>query len=208
MNHLRHTLCYLTRNAYPITSMSAKAMHLFAHWLDEELPFIYPRQPSALPLDVVQLAIPSFDPQTQTKHRTAYLVSQHHITHTQNLPTLDIIFPQLKHHDATSIGIYGSYCWQYLTKKNYVQADSDLDLLFRYDHRSLFSLKTLHQELSHRLGKTIDGEIRFPHWGDCSWPELIAEKANDQILLKTSSHVGLISRTELYHAFPTLLHSP
>jgi phosphoribosyl-dephospho-CoA transferase len=105
-----------------------------------------------------------------------------------------------------SMSIYGSYCWQYLTQINYVQSSSDLDVLISYQNESLIELDKLYHGLLKKLPVArVDGEVRFPSLGDCSWLELIQPSSADTLLFKSVNQIELVPRDRLYAAFPTLL---
>ena len=105
----------------------------------------------------------------------------------------------------SAIQVYGSYCWQFLTNIHYVQEDSDLDLLISYSDYSLSDLLDFCRHLTQQLNiKSIDGELRFPGFGECSLGELIQANPTEQILFKTANSIYLETRERLYASFPAL----
>ena len=201
MNYARHTLCYLNPSTIAASLHSDEQQRLFQYWLQCGYPFICPRQSQELVSGKIQLAIPYVDLQQQ-KIRVCYQVAQSAIIQNQEPPKLTDIFPvQLEVH--ADVKVYGSYCWQHLTQESYVQPDSDLDVLIIYAGQSLSDLRGLYQELLFKSKVLrIDGEVRFPHWGDCSLHELLQN--SDSILFKSINNVFLLAREELYATYPSL----
>lgn len=206
MNFSRHTLCYLDKNATNVALSSPEQMDLFQYWLKRGYPLIVTRQSEDLPSGQIQLAIPYFIPTQTKKLRACYVIDNSWVIRMKALPSLKQIFPYLELNMSAKIQVYGSYCWQYLTKEQYVQPSSDLDVLIPYKKQSLATLSELLKHLQKTLKiECIDGEIRFPALGDCSWKELLQIDFNDSILFKTTKNVILVKREGLYANFPTLL---
>ena len=202
MNYARHTLCFLNPTTTTTSQHPEEEQRLFQYWLNRGHPFICSRQPQELASGQIQLAIPYFNQQRQ-KLRVSYQVLKSEIAQSAELPKFADIFPSARLETHTEIKIYGSYCWQHLTQEPYVQPDSDLDVLIIYAEQSLTDLGTLSQELPHKSKvPRIDGEIRFPHLGDCSLHELLQN--SDSILFKSINNVLLLAREDLYAAYPSL----
>ncbi|MFJ1268074.1 malonate decarboxylase holo-[acyl-carrier-protein] synthase [Legionella lytica] len=202
MNYARHTLCYLNPSTVAASQHSEEQQRLFKYWLHCGYPFISPRQPQELPSGKIHLAIPYVNLQQQ-KIRAGYQVALSAIIQNQELPKFTDIFPSVQLEATADIKVYGSYCWQYLTQESYVQPDSDLDVLIIYAAQSLSDLRGLYQELLLKSKvQQIDGEVRFPHWGDCSLHELLQN--SDSILFKSINNVFLLAREELYATYPSL----
>ena len=205
MNELRHNLYYLDKNTKPLSSHSSYELEILGYWLDQPFPLIVTRQPELNSCEQIQLAIPYFEVEQKKKIRLRYLFSTSSLIQSKELPTLHDIFPLLKS-ELPIIRVYGSYCWQYLTQLPYVQTTSDLDLLIDYSTQSLTELTRLYADVAHQLKLTkIDGEVRFPHFGDCSWLELIQTEASATMLVKSTFKLELLRRENLYAQFPTLL---
>jgi len=204
MKHLRHTLCFLEQQTQPISSHSEEELEVLDYWLKEQYPLIVTRQPEKIHDDHIRLALPYFDKVQQKKMRHSYLFAKSAIKQHQELPFFHKLFPDIK--TDSEIRVYGSYCWQYLTGQTYVHSASDLDLLIVYTNQSLAELKTLYQQLGQEL-KTVqlDGEVRFPNLGDCSWLELTQGEASPTLLVKSHQELSLVKRDYLYAQFPTLL---
>jgi phosphoribosyl-dephospho-CoA transferase len=202
MSYHRHTLCYLKPGVKPLASTDDE---LLSGWLKHQFPLIYTHQPSHLGPNQLKLAIPYFEPTTQQKIRKSYLFSPDSISHSKALPELKEICPNLVLKSNSNLRVYGSYCWQYITQHPYVQPSSDLDLHIEYTGESLAELAQLYSKLKNVLPiKSIDGEVRFSYFGDCSWLELI-EASSENILFKSEHHIRLLAREELYAHVPTLL---
>ncbi|HAT1659352.1 TPA: malonate decarboxylase holo-[acyl-carrier-protein] synthase [Legionella pneumophila] len=206
MNYLRHTLCYLDKNTTTAILPAPEQLDLLQYWLKCEYPLIVTRQPEDVPCGQIQLAIPYFIPVRTQKLRASYVVDDSWVISTRALPSLQEIFPSLELDTSSKIQVYGSYCWQHLTREQYVQPSSDLDVLISYDNQSLFNLSALKKHLQKTLNiNCIDGEIRFPALGECSWAELLQIQSSDSILFKTTKKVILVKRESLYANFPTLI---
>jgi phosphoribosyl-dephospho-CoA transferase len=202
MSYARHTLCYLNPTTTAASEHSEEQQRLFLYWLNRGYPFICSRQPQDIASEQIQLALPYFNQQKQ-KLRLSYQVSKAEIAQSKGLPNLTDVFPSVRLETYADIKVYGSYCWQYLTKEPYVQSDSDLDVLIIYEAQSLTDLRRLYKELPHKSKVLhIDGEIRFPLWGDCSLHELL--QSSNSILFKSINNVRLLSREALYAAYPSL----
>ncbi|HHL3493372.1 TPA: malonate decarboxylase holo-[acyl-carrier-protein] synthase [Legionella pneumophila] len=206
MTYQRHTLCYMEPHAKSLTSNTTENTNLLDYWLSQNFPLIFTRQPHSLDPGQIQLAIPYFNPVTQQKIRVSYLFAESFISYTKELPNLKELFPQLDINTLITMKVYGSYCWQYLTQKPYVQSSSDLDILIYYNNESLIELINLYSELRDKLPMTpIDGEVHFPNIGDCSWLELIRSSDTTTLLFKSINQIQLLPREDLYAVFPTLL---
>ncbi|KTD45264.1 nucleotidyltransferase [Legionella quinlivanii] len=202
MRYLRHHLCYLNKRAVPEINCSPENLNLFKHWLGCGYPLIMTRQPPDIPAQQIQLAIPYFQPEQARKIRASFILSRSAISRVSELPALRELFPDLNY----EIKVYGSYCWQYLTKEPYVQAESDLDLLVDYRDQSFLDLKSLYAQLQSQFSQQrIDGEIRFAGLGDCSWRELL-QLSGESLLFKSINKLRLLKRDNLYALFPSLLN--
>ncbi|HAU1881880.1 TPA: malonate decarboxylase holo-[acyl-carrier-protein] synthase, partial [Legionella pneumophila] len=147
-----------------------------------------------------------FIPTQSQKLRASYIVDDSWVIDTKALPSLQEIFPYLELDTSTKIQVYGSYCWQHLTREQYIQSSSDLDVLISYENQSLLTLSELQKHLQKTLKiDCIDGEIRFPTLGDCSWTELLQIHSSDSILFKAAKKIFLVKRESLYANFPALL---
>lgn len=202
MNFKRHTLCYLKPEAEPLNGTSA----LLTDWLRQQFPLIYTHQPASLTEQQIKLAIPYYMADTQEKIRESFLFAPEAISHCSTLPHLKELFPNLDLEFNSVIYVYGSYCWQHITQHPYIHPSSDLDLQLLYTAESLDELILLHHILRDKLPiHSLDGEVRFPHFGDCSWQELIHKPFSSTILFKSERHIRLVPREELYAIVPTLL---
>lgn len=211
----RHSLCYLNIDSQALKEtllpLSLQAARLLQYWLKRKFPLIYTKQPPELKDSQVQLALPYFKIKPKEKLRLSYRLPKTAIIKHSALPSLSEIFPTLKLEAKPILRVYGSYCWQYLTSKPYVQPSSDLDLQILYTNESLQELRALNALLKIKLQQSkqavskIDGEVRFPYFGDCAWMELVQNTSADSILFKSAQKIYLLARKELYAAFPSLL---
>ncbi len=210
MNYPRHTLCYLNlenavESTRKVSSIQAQELDFLYSWMAQGRPLITTRQPPTISEEQIQLAIPYFIPTTTQKIRMSYLFFKTAINKIAPLPSLSQLFPKIPE-EYHFIRVYGSYCWQYLTQHPYVRPTSDLDLLIEYSYQSLISLNELHHHLTQLIPSIpIDGEVRFPDIGECSYKELIQTQEIPNILFKSEKGIQLISREYLYARFPTLI---
>lgn len=103
----------------------------------------------------------------------------------------------------SDIAVYGSFLFHYLSGYSFVDHDSDLDLLINYCGHSLADLYESVSVLTKKFNRTIDGEVRFPDFGDIPIKELLDLSAK-KLLCKSKDKVTLLSRTELYEYYPLL----
>lgn len=205
MTPLRHSLCFLQSEALPLSVHPEEELIFLIQWLKQDYPLIVTRQPEIMDPKHIHLALPFFDVAQRKKIRSSFLFSKSTVTHYQELPELSKIFPAIK--SPCEIRVFGSYCWQYLTQQYYIHEHSDLDLLFIYKGQSLTQLKALYYQITQELKSVqLDGEVRFPDLGECSWRELIQNESSPALLLKSYQNVTLIKREQLYAQFPSLLY--
>ncbi len=204
----RHDLCYLNPELPTENILTSSLSNSFLkEWLSQGRPLMLSRQPDNKPNGFMKLAIAFFDKITLEKHRFSYLVDKKYIIRTSPLPKLENIFPNLISHSELDIdmGVYGSYCWEHLSKMTQTTADSDLDLLITYQNQSTLDLSKAMSRLEEKLGGLkIDGEVRFMNLGDCALYELIKSQS-PTIMFKNLSEVILVERKVLYELFPSLL---
>ena len=204
MNYLRYTLCFLKPDAEPISPHSAEERSLLASWLKKNHPLMVTRQPENTHPEHIHLALSLFDKDQMKKIRLPFLFDKSQIQSSRELPLLNELLPHIK--TDVEVRVYGSYCWEHLTGLHYISKNSDFDLLIVYQNESISTLKILYQKLSQALKNiTVDGEIRFPDFGDCAWLELTQEELSPHILIKSQQDLALIQREHLYAQFPALI---
>ena len=216
MSPQRHHLIYLHPNAdFAIVSfheekqMIAEQVRL---WLAKGLPCIYAKQ--LVPQETISLGLTLL--LANKKYRVALRVAPSLVQKQKPLPQL------IEMHDFFSryygikalnrvlelnlisdIAVYGSFLFHYLSGDSFVAPDSDLDLLFKYQGYSLIDLRELVGTLTKKFNRTIDGEVRFPGFGDIPIKELLSLSAK-KLLCKRHDMVTLLSRIELYEHYPLL----
>jgi phosphoribosyl-dephospho-CoA transferase len=199
----RHTLVFLKAGALPL-HCDCQENPLFLKWVEHKWPFVCTRQPQDQEPELLQLGLPYFDPVQKNKQRYAYCISKKDIQKISPLPLLREVFPTQLLRGCTA-HVYGSYCWEYVTKHPYVTDGSDLDLLIHYENQSLESLLALVEHIEKSINmRNIDGEIRFKELGDCSLQELF-QTWSKAVLFKTIDRVFLVDRAFIYEKYPTLL---
>jgi phosphoribosyl-dephospho-CoA transferase len=205
MSWQRHSLCHLKKQSEPLRAQAPQDFAFFRQWINNEFPLVFTRQPDDLQDDQCQLAIPFINPMTLKKERFSFIVNTTDVEQVSDLPDLSEIHQQWQNKDC-SIKVFGSYCWQYLTRMPYVQNSSDLDLLITYTNMSLNQLAALHESLQLTLETPqIDCELRFSKLGDCALSELLEPSQGKKILFKSATEVVLLQRERVYENYPTLL---
>ncbi|MBI2785349.1 MAG: malonate decarboxylase holo-[acyl-carrier-protein] synthase [Legionella longbeachae] len=213
MNPQRHHLIYL----YPDADFSINSLHAdkvaiekqVLGWLLQGLPCIYAKQSYG---NTINLGLPLLH--NNKKHRVALQVAPSAVQQQQVLPQLKQmqdfflccygieeldVFLDLQH--VSDIAVYGSFLFHYLSGQPFVNENSDLDLLINYQRYSLTDLQEFIALLAKKMNRTIDGEIRFPKFGDVSIKELLDLSAK-KLLCKSKDKPALLSRTELYEYYP------
>lgn len=204
----RHSLVYIHSGVSPCSEHQDDELTFFKQWITKGWPLIYTRQLNqSSEYNIINLGLPYFDAQSQTKYRYSYSVTFDAIQQVTSLPKLVDIFPKLKEVIPLAISVYGSYAWEYMTHIQYVQATSDLDLLIDYQDESLVEISTSISQIRQFFPQTnIDGEIRLPDLGDCQIFELLDQDSND-ILFKTANDVILVTREQVYAQYPKLANT-
>ncbi|WP_454784350.1 phosphoribosyl-dephospho-CoA transferase MdcG domain-containing protein [Legionella sp. WA2024007413] len=216
MNPKRHHLIYLQPNAdFTIASFHEEKQMIEEQvrlWLVKGLPCIYTRQ--LVPQETVSLGVTLL--LANKKHRVGLRVNPSFVRQQSPLPQLikmDNFFCRyygitelyriLELYLISDIAVYGSFLFQYLTEDSFVSPDSDLDILLNYQGYSLVALRELIDALTHKFNRVIDGEVRFPGFGDIPIRELLNLSAK-KMLCKSLHRVRLLSRIELYEYYPML----
>ncbi|MCW8471269.1 malonate decarboxylase holo-[acyl-carrier-protein] synthase [Fluoribacter gormanii] len=216
MSPQRHHLIYLQPNAdFAITSFHEEK-HVIEEqvtlWLAKGLPCIYAKQ--LVPQETISLGLTLLF--ANKKHRVGLRVAPSLVQKQKPLPQLVEMQDFFSHYYGikelnrilelyliSDIAVYGSFLFHYLSGDSFVGPDSDLDLLLSYQGHSLIALRELVGVLTERFNRTIDGEVRFPGFGDISLKELLSSAAK-KLLCKSQDKVTLLSRIELYEHYPLL----
>ncbi|MFZ6874904.1 malonate decarboxylase holo-[acyl-carrier-protein] synthase [Undibacterium sp. Di27W] len=210
----RHDLVWLADEAWLAVLQSFGAPDLLRQWQQEEWPAVVTRRHPDTAEDEVCIGFP-LPPQNGNKPRFAARVKTEHIAIHQSalsLHTVTVIVPpawqaglQSLHQQALMAGIklrvYGSVAMQFLTGQDYLNATSDIDILFRpYHQAQLRAGLALLQELQNL---PIDGEIIFPGEAAVAWKEWIqpAYAGHDfnqqRVMVKDMHGVSLRTRQSL-----------
>jgi len=209
MIEYRHDLCYINPDI-PINFISTPKpsnIDFFKEWLANRRPLMVTRQQDNLPDNLMRLGLSYFDINTRHKHRLSFLIDKKYIINCTPLPKIETIFPDILgfHNLRIDIGVYGSYCWEFLSLETQTTPSSDIDLLLNYNDQSIFTLSKIVAKLQGMLGnKKIDGEVRFKKLGDFALDELVNQQS-PTLVLKNINEVKLIERQALYEIFPSLL---
>lgn len=217
--NLRHHLVFVTPNSpFRVDSChqnNQELVHCVMGWINKGLPCIFARQ---LIKDDLTLTLGLPIILNNNKYRVRIFLNKNVIQKQEQLPKLidmahflapkfcDNRIPFFTREELTefqSISVYGSYLFEYLSNKPFVNHNSDLDLLIEYDHFSLSELNNRIIKLKKMFRITIDGEVRFNNLGDIAIKELTNASAN-QLMFKNTHDIGLITRHDLYEQYPDL----
>ncbi|CAM3057862.1 nucleotidyltransferase [Legionella steigerwaltii] len=226
MNPQRHHLIYLQPQADFVITSCHDDLEMIAQeaalWLARGLPFIYAKQfarnstaeADCVERDLINLGVTLLH--GNKKHRVGVQVAPSFVQKQQPPPQLiamqDFFSSYYKIKDLkritdtcsiSDIAVYGSFLFHYLSGSAFVNDTSDLDLLINYQGYSWTDLHETISALTKKFNRTIDGEVRFPNFGDIPIKELLDLSAK-KLLCKSKDKVTLLSRTELYEHYPLL----
>lgn len=216
MSPQRHHLIYLQPHAdFAVASVHENKTMIEEQvtlWLAKGLPCIYAKQLASR--ETISLGLTLLF--ANKKHRVGLRVAPSLVQKQKSLPQLiemHDFFSRyygikelnciLELYSISDIAVYGSFLFHYLSGNSFVDSDSDLDLLFNYQGFSLVGLGELVGALTKKFNRTIDGEVRFPGFGDIPIKELLNLSAK-KLLCKSQDKVTLLSRIELYEHYPLL----
>jgi phosphoribosyl-dephospho-CoA transferase len=200
---MRHQLIYLHPDTTPEivspSSYSKAFFFLILDWIKQGLPCVFTQQPQMKEAYNVYLGVLIL--YDNVKYRASLCVHVRDIVEHKPLPELTLLYPELLL--EKSMQFYGSYLFQFLSKKEYVHAKSDVDILVEYDNESLSFLKQNIMVLQQHVPYSVDGEIRFFGVGDVGIWELLNAK-NPHVLVKTVQGPYLLERKKLHDMYPAL----
>ncbi|PWY55176.1 ACP synthase [Legionella qingyii] len=216
MSPQRHHLIYLQSDAdFAIASLHEDKQMIEEQvtlWLAKGLPCIYAKQ--LVSQETISLGLTLLF--SNKKHRVGIRVAPSLVQKQKPLPQLiemqDFFsryygVKELNHllelYLISDIAVYGSFLFHYLSGDSFVESDSDVDLLLNYQGYSLIILREFVDALTKKFNRTIDGEVRFPGFGDIPLKELL-NLAAKKLLCKSQDKVTLLSRVELYEHYPLL----
>ncbi|WP_454781970.1 malonate decarboxylase holo-[acyl-carrier-protein] synthase [Legionella sp. WA2022007384] len=216
MSPQRHHLIYLHPNADFAIASSHEEKQMIEEevriWLAKGFPCIYAKQ--IAPQETISLGLTLL--LANKKHRVGLRVAPSLVQKQKPLPQLNEMYDFFFRHYGvkalnrilemyliSDIAVYGSFLFHYLSGHSFVSPDSDLDVLLNYQGYSLVTLCEFVEALTKKLNRQIDGEVRFPGFGDIPLKELLNVSAK-KLLCKSQDRVTLLSRIELYEHYPLL----
>lgn len=229
----RHDLVWLSPEAWAsvfsqqmalvpneFTGVTLQALH---RWQQEEWPAVVRRRDTDAKEDEVCVGFalaPETGPNPRKPRISARIHVQHILEHQPSL-ALSTVMPfvaarwqqELKsfNNQGSAAGIrwrvYGSLVFEFLTGQQYVNEQSDIDILFRpssQEHlvQGLALLRQFQTQLP------LDGEIIFPSgqavaWKEWSLSDLVPAPSHTQrLLVKDNQQVRLVSKLELLQSLP------
>ncbi len=212
----RHHLIYLQPDAdFTVVSFhedKKRTEEEVTLWLAKGLPCIYAKQ--SVDQETMNLGVTLLS--ANKKHRVGLRVAPSWVQKQKPPPQLiemqdffardygiNELNSILELYSISDVAVYGSFLFHYLSGYSFVNSASDLDLLIKYQKYSLADLQGSISALTKKFKRTIDGEIRFPGFGDIPIKELLDLSAK-KLLCKSKDRVTLLSRTELYEYYPLL----
>jgi phosphoribosyl-dephospho-CoA transferase len=98
------------------------------------------------------------------------------------------------------IRVFGSLFWSYEAKQNYMNPNSDLDILVQFNDRvDLIDLANLICNLSKGMSIRLDGEFEFSNQTSISWRELVS--GSKDLLVKSDFGPSLCSKERILEEF-------
>ena len=181
-------------------------------WLSHAWPFIVRRlHAPAEPADTSLIAIGLPLPPSRGKRRLSFILPRADIGRHAPPPALGEIARALPpawqrplaslDEAALRVGarfrVFGSAAWQALTGLDYLQADSDLDLVLRpIDSDEIAAATEILERWEAAEGRRADVEIVFPREDAVAWREWTNRDAS-VLLVKNPERVALVRRAEL-----------
>ena len=92
--------------------------------------------------------------------------------------------------------VYGSLAWQWISGRDHLHADSDVDLLLRPADEAGLAAALRVLAACEGEAPRLDGEVVFPGGAGVAWRELAARR--DRVLAKSLKHLELRSPAELH----------
>jgi len=210
----RHDLIILKPGAIPqqVSCCSSDAAERYvAQWINEERPFVYPRQPKNMSGILLGLAFM----EGETKHRAIVSVESDALSRVMPPYRLNDCLSAFQASDSMvlnelintvvtankTIRVFGSVSWEIASEKRYRNKLSDLDLLCDVETMTELNLViSAFNKAEENLSFKLDGEIRFPHDACVNWKELHAmqnEGFKGNVLVKDEAGVYLRSVTDM-----------
>jgi triphosphoribosyl-dephospho-CoA synthase len=115
----------------------------------------------------------------------------------KNFVSLKVLLTNLHSADLSESRVFGSFAWQSITGKQYVNNNSDLDLILNINSIEDACLANdIISEWENRFDKKIDCELKFPNGNCSSIKEFFS--TSKQILVKNKDNVEIIFKKEIY----------
>jgi phosphoribosyl-dephospho-CoA transferase len=212
----RHDLVWLDPDT-DLAECVASAEHIEAagNWIQQNWPLVVARQSDAAALQAGQMQLGFTLPSAPARSRIALRVPQAAIiSYSRPLLLKDAIayapqswrapmsvVAEICAANAVVARVYGSLSTQAFTQKNYLDAASDMDVLFECSKDT--QLHKLFAELQTLAGKSprLDGEISATNGWAVAWRELAAALQAQppvKLLAKSYSETRLLSVEQLF----------
>ena len=115
----------------------------------------------------------------------------------KNFVSLKVLLTNLHSADLSESRVFGSFAWQSITGKQYVNNNSDLDLILNINSIEDACLANdIISEWENRFEINIDCELKFPNGNCSSIKEFFS--TSKQILVKNKDNVEIIFKKEIY----------
>ncbi len=205
----RHALVWLTETPQPILNQDTLEIR---RWHENGNPFVACRQREQQDLLKLGFCLPAADsPETKPRRlsvqspaeyilRVGYPPLLAEAAKSALEPTLGDRLSRLSlagSAEGLSLRVFGSWMWQTLTGRSYVNRCSDLDLLAEVRTEAEADVTTAFLQREASIGTfNLDGELSVPGLGEVHWKEYLSKAP--MLLLKSFSNVRLIQREELW----------
>ena len=183
-----------------------QARALLLRWQTAQWPLVVTTQRAGPAPDTLSVGLPA--PTALGRRKLALELPVNGVAHCQDFPDWSVIASTLapdtalqlqvrKLSDAgTTLQVYGSFAWQYMTGLAYVHPDSDLDLrLCVPSHAVACAVVRLleNADANTRSPLRLDGELAFPDGSAIAWREYLqwVNGKVSQVLVKSRAGVAL-----------------
>ncbi len=211
----RHDILYVAPSAWnaALSALQISVVPLLEVWADRGWPVIVRRRMTGEDGDAIPIGVPL--PPTEGKHRIALTIPEDGVIRYATPPRLHNVMQVAPTRWQCIIGelihlgayyniqplVFGSLMWQYQTGLSYINAGSDLDVLWPVaDHCNIAALVSGIADIEGDGAPRIDGEIVFSDGSAVNWRELhkvLRSGGPGKLLVKDMDGVRLVDPASL-----------
>ncbi|MGO1071937.1 malonate decarboxylase holo-[acyl-carrier-protein] synthase [Lysobacter sp. CA199] len=204
----RHDLVWLRPQAQ-WQALTPGAQSRLGEWFAAGLPAVVARRDGNEPTGALRLGVPL--PPAEHKQRLALYADAADIARLRAPLSLSEVLPhapQRTHRALRALemhasdidiepGVFGSFAWQALTNRSYINETSDLDLLWSITHTAQAeAIVTRLPAWEQYHGLRADGELHLPGGIAVNWREYASDAK--QVLVKHETGCALQARESLF----------